>query len=975
MYQYIFHNNILKEGQEGIAKSEAGENAYEISLPDGEYYVRIYAGDPEDEGDVNLHVRINGEAQRPIWINDRSINSGVYGAQVREGILSLEFSGKYVCIQGIEVSETIQEIPQGVRCTARYSDVPQGVQPEMRESRTDTPQGGSWEICITWDQGKNRQYQKVHIYRKDQDIDLDPICITADHTGCYRDLDVKECGTYEYTLCFADEGGFEGERTKPCFCQAAEEDYPRGEVKNLRISDMGEKKITLTWQGNGRAAAYQIYRQSKWGKPKKLAKLPADENSQKPDETRRMGEEFLHSYTDQGVTADVPFTYYVEALNRGGISARASVRCRALQPGRRRRMETLDRGLVAVKTDEGFFLSWRLMPKEYEQGAGFHLYVNGKRITEQPVFTSCNYLVSREKMEELLGKEISIDKGEGSVIFEVKTTDAGGKILSQEDYDITEMGMRMDRGNRAAPWEKNYLEIPLDKPEPYTAPDGNTYEYTANDASAADLDGDGEYEIILKWDCNGKDNSHKGYSGICLLDAYKLDGTKLWRIQLGHNIRCGAHYTQFMVYDFDGDGYGELICKTADGTVDGTGKILGDAGADYRNSDGFILEGPEYLTLFDGRTGEALDTVLYVPDRGTIVEYGDSLGNRVDRFLACVAYLDGEHPSAVMCRGYYDHGRPTNLTAWDVADKKLKLRWKFRADSTQNISYTNQGFHNLAVCDVDGDGCDEIIYGACVIDEDGTGLYSTGLEHGDAMHVGRFTAESEGYDYYGIHEHADCPFGMEARDAGTGEIRWGKFTGRDTARGLTAKIDPRYAGNQMWAMPGDCLYNYKDGKMISSTSPESVNFAIWWDGDLLRELLDHKWFGYEKNISLPVIYKWDWEEEKLKEILTPEGCAANNGSKGNPCLQASLFGDWREEAVWRTTDSSALRIYTTTALTEHKFYTFMADEVYRLGIAWQNTAYNQPPQTSFYIGDDMKDIPVPHHYYVEGAFNVMPHAI
>ena len=320
-----------------------------------------------------------------------------------------------------------------------------------------------------------------------------------------------------------------------------------------------------------------------------------------------------------------------------------------------------------------------------------------------------------------------------------------------------------------------------------------------------------------------------------------------------------------------------------------------------------------------------------------------------------------------MCRGYYDHGRPAHLAAWDVKDKKLVKRWKFEANHKQNIEYTNQGFHNLAVADVDDDGCDEIIYGACVIDHDGTGLYSTGLGHGDAMHVGKFTKDSPGFDYFGIHEDADCPWGIEAHDAGTGKHRFGIRTGKDTARGLTAKIDPRYDGNQMWAYYGGGLYNYADGKKITDKFPEQVNFAIWWDGDLLRELLDHDWYGYETGVGIPKIYKWNWRTEETEILLSTDQVLSNNGTKGNPCIQACLFGDWREEAVFRGKNSEFLRIYTTTEPTKCRIYTLMHDAVYRMGIAWQNTAYTQPPQTGFYIGPDMKGIKVPPQDYISPA--------
>ena len=599
-------------------------------------------------------------------------------------------------------------------------------------------------------------------------------------------------------------------------------------------------------------------------------------------------------------------------------------------------MEKLDRGAVAIKRKEGIFVSWRLGADEYEQNAAFNLYYNDEKINKSLLMGPTNYLIKDRDIN--VGDEV-----------EVRMVINGSEEAA---------------GYKAKVWDDNYLDVAINKPNAYVTPDGNVYEYTANDASVADLDGDGEYEIVLKWDCNGKDNAHKGYSGEVYLDGYKLSGKQLFRISLGKNIRCGAHYTQFMVYDFDGDGKAEIIMKTADGTVDGVGNVVGNIAADYRNQDGYIIEGPEYLSLFSGEDGRLLDTVEYDPTRGNVSEWGDYWGNRVDRFLACVAYLDGVHPSAVMCRGYYDRGRPTNLVAYDVThDKKLKKIWKFRADSNKNINYTNQGFHNLAVADVDGDGCDEIVYGACVIDHDGTPLYTTGLGHGDAMHLGRFTPDSVGFDFFGIHEDRDCPYGIEARCAGTGSITFGRFTGRDTTRGLTAKIDPRYPGNQMWAYVNG-LYNYADGKLITENKPASANFAIWWDGDLLRELFDHDWYGYSTNVGIPKIYKWDYEREKLDIIFSTDNVLSNNGTKGNPCLQASIFGDWREELILRGKDSTFLRIYTTTDITEHRFYTFMHDYVYRLGIAWQNTAYNQPPHTSFYIGPDMKKIPLAENYYI-----------
>ncbi|MEJ6951077.1 rhamnogalacturonan lyase [Natronospora cellulosivora (SeqCode)] len=596
----------------------------------------------------------------------------------------------------------------------------------------------------------------------------------------------------------------------------------------------------------------------------------------------------------------------------------------------KRQMENLDRGLIAIKVQEGVYLKWRLLGTEFD-GVSFNIYRDGTKINEEAIDSSTNY----------------IDK-EGS-------TDSKYHIITVIN------GIENEKSKTVDVWDKNYLAVNLDKPEGGVTPDGVTYTYHANDASIGDLDGDGEYEIILKWDpSNSKDNAHAGYTGEVFVDAYKLDGTRLWRISLGKNIRAGAHYTQFLVYDFDGDGKAEVVFKTADGTVDGQGNVIGDLDADYRNENGYILDGPEFLTVFDGETGKALVTTDYDPPRGNVADWGDDYGNRVDRFLACVAYLDGQRPSIVMCRGYYTR---TVLVAYNWRDGELSKLWTFDSDHPGNQDYAGQGNHNLSVADIDGDGKDEIIYGACVIDDNGEGFYTTGLGHGDAMHVGKFDPDREGLQVYDVHEEHPHPAGMEYRDARTGELIWGVPADYDVGRGLTAKIDPNYSGAEVWAA-GKALYSAK-GEVISEKSPTSINFAIWWDGDLLRELLDHKWLGRDKGVGIGKIDKWDYENKELVNLLTAEGTYSNNYTKGNPCLQADIFGDWREEVIWRAEDSNELRIYTSTYYTEHKIPTLMHDPLYRLGIAWQNVAYNQPPHTSFYIGPDMDDLVEPNIYLIK----------
>nr|WP_213016943.1 rhamnogalacturonan lyase [Paenibacillus sp. CFBP 13594] len=578
-------------------------------------------------------------------------------------------------------------------------------------------------------------------------------------------------------------------------------------------------------------------------------------------------------------------------------------------------MEYLDRGVVAVKTGTGVFVSWRLLGTE-GSNVSFNVYRDGTKVNATPITNSTNL------------------------------QDASGTSSSKYTVRAVVSGTEQAASAAASVWGNNYLSVPLSVPAGGTTPDGVAYTYSANDASAGDLDGDGEYELIVKWDpSNSKDNSQSGYTGEVFIDAYKLNGTHLWRISLGKNIRAGAHYTQFMVYDLDGDGKAEVAMKTADGTKDGTGVVIGDASKDYRNSSGYVLSGPEFLTVFNGQTGKALSTVNYEPARGNVSSWGDNYGNRVDRFLAAIAYLDGERPSLVMARGYYTR---SVLVAYNWRNGQLTKQWTFDSNTSGNSGYAGQGNHNLSVADVDGDGKDEIVYGAMAVDDNGKGLYTTGLHHGDAMHLSDLDPDRPGLEVFQVHE-TPSNAGVEFRDAGTGQLIWGVKTTKDIGRGMAADIDPRYKGAEVWA--DGSLYTAK-GQKLGTTLPSSTNFGIWWDGDLLRELLDSN-----------RIDKWNYTNSTTMNLLTASGVSSNNGTKSTPNLQADLFGDWREEVVWRTNDSSALRIYTTTAVTDKRIYTLMHDPVYRLGVAWQNVAYNQPPHTGFYLGEGMSTPPVPNIRY------------
>ena len=598
-----------------------------------------------------------------------------------------------------------------------------------------------------------------------------------------------------------------------------------------------------------------------------------------------------------------------------------------------RYMEKLNRGVIAVRTDSNaVFVSWRMFGTDPED-IGFNVYGGSAKLNPSPITNATNY----------------IDTISTSSTYSIRPVINGQEEAASASVTV---------------WDQNHLSIPLQIPSGGTTPDGVAYTYNANDCSIGDLDGDHEYEIILKWDpTNSHDNAHDGYTGNVFLDAYKMDGTLLWRIDLGINIRAGAHYTQFMVYDLDSDGKAEVACKTADGTIDGMGNVIGDPNADYRNSTGRILSGPEFLTLFNGETGEALATTDYIPPRGSLSQWGDTYGNRCDRFLGCIAYLDGVRPSLVMCRGYYTArngitGR-TVLAAWDWENSRLTNRWTFDANPSQNSDYLGQGNHNLSVGDVDDDGFDEIVYGACCIDHDGTGLYTTGLGHGDAMHMSDMDPNHPGLEVFCIHETPSLygPNGGDFRAAGTGEIIYGiDGHNTDVGRGCACDIDPRYVGYESWMSSDNYIYDV-NGNAIYGKGSASQNFCIWWDGDLLRELLDGT-----------TIAKWKWDAAtpyKKNLLYSPAGTTSNNGTKQTPCLSADIFGDWREEVIWRKSNNQELLIFTTTIPTTNRIYTLMHDPQYRLSIAWQNTAYNQPPHPGFYLGDSMDTPPIPDIVYAD----------
>lgn len=729
-------------------------------------------------------------------------------------------------------------------------------------------------------------------------------------------------------------------------------------------------------------------------------------------------------------------------------------------------LEYLDRGLVAAPTSQGVFLSWRLLANE----------VTGYSETG---LTGVNFNVYRD------GEKIATVEDSTNFVDQDGNSDSSYYIRSVLN------GKELDQSSSISPWKQSYVDLKLQKPADGVTPAGESYTYSANDMSVGDVDGDGQFEYFVKWDpSNSKDVSQKGYTGNTYIDCYKFDGTLLYRIDLGVNIRSGAHYTQFLVYDFDGDGKSEIMFKTAPGTkvvkFDKAGNITSekyitmsqkdiDAGysneddyrmsredyynhvvkmfmgwneheevvkgnwpstleeafgiekqysyplskedavslADYfmdvyapkrsgnnklREFEGFILEGPEYLTVFNGETGEEMDTIDYKPGRHDDgLMWGDYAmariepGNRVDRFLANVAYLDGDKPYAVFARGYYTR---SNLVTYSWDGKELKENWAVDSGWTPMTNpfndgphgrdgtdpeygtLTTQGAHSLSAADVDGDGKQEIIYGSATLDDDGSLLYSSmdsmpeqsaapgttaRLGHGDAMHVTDIDPERPGMEIFMVHEGGIwAPYGYSLRDAKTGEIIYGGYTGKDTGRGMVGDVDPSHPGLETWAVG---LWS-ANGEKISGSAP-GTNMNIKWAADMTTQIVNGA-----GNVTTTID---DWQKGR---VLTATDTRTNNGTKGNPSLVADIFGDWREELLVRTADSSAIRIYTSTEVTNHKLYTLMHDAQYRAEVARQSTTYNQPSYTSFYFGSDTNwaNVPVP-SFSTPGVLSVLEGAM
>jgi hypothetical protein len=673
---------------------------------------------------------------------------------------------------------------------------------------------------------------------------------------------------------------------------------------------------------------------------------------------------------DPGLTGSInEIRIYDEALSATTIAEQAAAGPATDEPEPpaplpARQMEDLNRGVIALRrATSQVYVGWRMLGTD-PANVAFNLYrsANGGaavKLNPNPLTQTTDYVDSTANMTL-------------SNAYFVRPIIQGIELAPSESYTLI----------ANAP-VRQYLNIPIQRPAGGHLPGTedtaeHDYTYNANDASVGDLDGDGQYEIILKWDpSDSKDNSQDGYTGNHYVDAYKLDGTLMWRIDLGRNVRAGAHYLPFTVYDFDGDGKAEVIMRTAEATVAGDGTVIGNANADYRNSSGYILSGPEYLTVFEGETGAILDSEPMFPQRGSVSSWGDSYGNRVDRFQQTVAYLDLDRPSLVIGRGYAGpqggFSARNEVAAFDYRDGQLTFRWLFSgATNGANPGYVGQSAHSITVGDVDGDGRDEIITGASAVDDDGTLLYNTGLGHGDALHLTDMDFSHPGLEVFMPHEGTggNGHIGASLRDASDGTILFGptvvQFTNEDgqlewpdVGRGVAADIDPNHPGYEVWDSYHPSIYNAQGVAIYNRPGNMHVNHLVWWDADLLRETLDGT-----------TVSDWNHTTAGRQNILSSgssginstSGLSSNNGSKSNPALTADILGDWREEVIWRTSDNLNLRIYSTTIAANNRLTTLMHDSQYRSAISWQNSGYNQPPHPSFFLGAGMTTPPQPNIY-------------
>lgn len=602
-----------------------------------------------------------------------------------------------------------------------------------------------------------------------------------------------------------------------------------------------------------------------------------------------------------------------------------------------RKMDVLSRGLVAVKTDNGVFLSWRRLGEEYYD-VTYNIYRNGTKLNSTPLKVT-NY------------------------------TDTGGSSLSKYTVSAVVRGIEQTQCKETKAWTgqvyeasscwSGFMEISLAKVYDNTGAD-ITETYVPNDAEIADLDGDGEMEIIIKR-ISTKDANDLFVSrtdgAYDRIDAYKLDGTLLWWIDVGPNmVSGGSHEINVIAYDWDGDGKAEVLLRGADDMIvhgqrgqqrQEYPQRIGTKGVDTRNTVShtanmtYTNTGGEYLVYMDGDHGIIYDAVRYMEyplTRGKASDWGDNYGHRSSKYFFGAPFLDGRNPSIFLARGIYTRHK---MVAYDVepSDHSLTQRWYWECLDSNSPWYGN-GNHNYCIADVDMDGRDEIVYGSMVIDDNGKGLSTTGLGHGDALHCSDFDPFRHGLEIFACNE--DNP-SMNYRDATTSHIYYRIVGTDDDGRAICANVSNNYPGAMGRSANTGIMSCVKDAPIEGLENyVTDLNFRIYWDGDLLSEMFSSP--GTEREAKV--------EKPGFGRLFTSSGCKMNNWTKNTPCFLGDIIGDWREEFVSRLVETNTkIRIYTTAVPTDYSIYTLWHDHQYRQAMVWQMHAYNQPPHLSYFLGE------------------------
>ena len=986
-------------GNNGNADSSAmaddfnlGAGEFAVDVPNGAYEITVYACDLlSGTSTIKPAYTAEGISIGSIACK-QSLGSCTGSVKVTDGQLNIVVGGTNCYISGLTITSLL-EAPGNLAITELSFEK---VTASFLLSFTKVKDAVSYNVYQKGETDKDYVLVKSFTAQELIDNELDCRAMTASlgETYSYYMTCVVADGTESAPSNVVTQAMLDPSVEVPTAVKDVKCDSPEEGATKL------QNTITISWKENAASEnviKYVIYRSDK------------AESDKGFKEFTKVGESTTTSFTDESeeLATNIHYYYKVAAMNAGGVGEMSDV---CITP--------IAGSLIAGGLEHYATRAVVAINVAGDAGAETKVSVTDK---EGNPITRGNYISWRSFPEDFNGKELTttfdVYRNGTQIAYNISSTnmiDEGG--LPSNTYEI--VGSNDEALGLTtvvtSVWANQYIELSLNKPENETMPDGSTCSYTANDMSVGDLDGDGELELIVKWyPSNAKDNSGSGYTGKTFLDGYDVDFSTgavslLWRIDLGVNIRSGAHYTQFQVWDYDADGIAEIAIKTADGTTTYTnenGELVetGYVGAcnsdalptdviskenDYRNSAGYILDGPEYFSMFKGDTGRLIDTVDYLPARGSVSAWGDGYGNRVDRFLSATAYLNGTTPFAVFARGYYTR---TALTAYYLSKttddegnevEQIGVYWKFDTDYiTSDVELTAQGNHGLSVNDVDGDGKDEIIYGSLTVDNDGTVLYSTQLGHGDAMHVSDWIPSNPGLEVMDVHEHDNAAYHVEIHDAETGKILTGYYTGKDTGRGMAGDVDPTAEGAEYWSIANpnytgndEPSWDSRNADVFSTLSgivgasdktnesmialsngvTPAVNFSLYWDGDLLAEMQDHTFNNAGYYPLTTTIEKWDYENQQSIKLFESSQVLTSNGTKGNLGLVADILGDWRDEIIARCAyDDSKVRIYSTTIQTDYVVPCSLTDLAYREGVAWQNVGYNQPAHTSYLISEGL----------------------